>query len=114
MIEYKNDKRITFKECLAHPWFSKAPNKKIDVKAMIRLKEYRHQSKLQAAAMNQLVKQISPEFTKHLREQFEAIDTDGNGILDYAEIKAASIKCRDSCGKNKKHRLLKMITKEID
>ena len=64
--------------------------------------------------MNQLVKQISPELTKHLREQFEAMDTDGNGILDYAEIKAASIKCRDSCGKNKKHRLLKMTTKEID
>ena len=27
MIEYRNDKRITFKDCLQHPWFQKASNK---------------------------------------------------------------------------------------
>ena len=27
MIEYRNDMRISFKDCLQHPWFQKASNK---------------------------------------------------------------------------------------
>ena len=47
---------------------------------------------------------------KHLREQFEAMDEDGNGVLDYAEIKAASLKVKAS----QNSKILKMTSKDID
>ena len=68
MIDFKNEKRITFKECLVHPWFTQASDKIIDPSSILKLKQYKHQSKLKDAAMDQLVKQICPEKTKHLRE----------------------------------------------
>ena len=52
MIEYKNDRRMTFKECLEHPWFTKAPNKPINAASIARLKDYKFQSKLKDAALN--------------------------------------------------------------
>ena len=90
MIEYRNDRRMTFKECLAHPWFEKAPNKPINATSISRLKNYKYQSKLKDAALNQLIKQISPAVIKDLREQFETMDIDGNGLLDFEEMKAAA------------------------
>ena len=39
--------------------------------------------------MTQLVKQICPEKTRYLKEQFETMDVDGNGLLDFEEMKAA-------------------------
>ena len=41
MIDYKNDKRMTFKECLQHPWFVKPSNKKINLTSIGRLKEFK-------------------------------------------------------------------------
>ena len=89
MINYKNEQRITFRECLKHPWFQKAADKPINAASITKLKEYKYQSKLKDAAMTQLVKQICPEKTKDLREQFETMDIDGNGLLDFDEMKAA-------------------------
>ena len=56
MLEYRNDKRISFKECLKHPWFEKASDKQIDESAIKKLSAYRSKSKLKDAAMQQLVK----------------------------------------------------------
>jgi Ca2+-binding EF-hand superfamily protein len=32
------------------------------------------------------MKQICPEQTRELREEFEAMDLDGNGLLDFDEL----------------------------
>ena len=86
MIEYRFDRRMTFKDCLDHPWFTKPANVKINFETINRLKKYKADSLLKEAVMNQLIKQLSPQVTKQLREQFDAIDTDKNGILDFSEL----------------------------
>ena len=60
MIEYRFDRRMNFKECLDHPWFTKPADVKIDFETINRLKAYRSQSVLKEAVMNQLIKQLSP------------------------------------------------------
>jgi serine/threonine protein kinase len=56
MIEYRYDRRMTFKECLEHPWFTKPSDVKINFETINKLKKYKAESVLKEAVMNQLIK----------------------------------------------------------
>jgi serine/threonine protein kinase len=56
MIDYKNDQRLTFKECIKHPWFTRPAETPLNMASLSKLKEYKQQSRLKEAAMNQLIK----------------------------------------------------------
>ena len=58
----------------------------VDENVIKRLIEFKGQSALKRAAMNMLVQMISQEDVKDLREQFEAIDQDGSGMIDLQEL----------------------------
>lgn len=58
----------------------------VDVDIVKRLMAFKGQSALKRAAMNMLVQMISQEDVKELREQFEAIDVDGSGMIDIEEL----------------------------
>ena len=58
----------------------------VDENVIKRLIEFKGQSALKRAAMNMLVQMISQEDVKDLREQFEAIDQDGSGMIDVQEL----------------------------
>ena len=64
MLEYRYDRRMNFKDCLEHPWFTKPTDVKINFETINRLKAYKAQSVLKEAVMNQLIKQLSPQVTK--------------------------------------------------
>ena len=55
--------RLSAAQALKHPWFSISPDKPVEVdqNTLDRLREYKAVSKLKMAAMNALVKMLSPK-----------------------------------------------------
>ena len=53
------------------------------------LREFRGQSKLKKAALNILVKMINPNDLIELRREFEKIDTDHSGLIEFKELERA-------------------------
>ena len=53
-----------------------------------RLKQFRGVSKFKKAAMNLLVKTATEDEVKDLRQQFQAIDLDGTGMIKASELTA--------------------------
>lgn len=84
MIVVDKTKRITGEEALKHPWFEKCLKKKdqvllIDESVLVKLREFKGSSLLKRAALNLLVKMLSPNDVETLRGQFQKIDTDNSG-----------------------------------
>lgn len=79
MIVVDRTKRIDGEEALKHPWFEKCLHKKensapIDESVLNKLREFKGSSLLKRAALNLLVKMLSPSEVETLREQFQKID----------------------------------------
>ena len=53
------------------------------------MKSYRGQSQLKKAAVNVLVKHLQASQIKQLKEEFEKLDTDHSGFLEYNELEDA-------------------------
>jgi len=51
-----------------------------------RLRSFKGESTFKKAAMNLLVKTATEEEVKDLRSQFQAIDTDGTGLIKASEL----------------------------
>ena len=90
--------RISVSDALKHPWFKKYLTKSfkavsldedIDNQVFNNLKKFRNRSTLRNAAINILVKHLDTSELQRLREQFEAIDTDGSGFIEIEELKEA-------------------------
>ena len=88
-------KRISGVDALKHPWFkmshssqqqSAAPVK-ISNEVISRLRSFKGVSTFKKAAMNLLVKTASEAEVQDLRAQFQAIDTDGTGMIKAEEMK---------------------------
>ena len=91
LLQRDPNMRITGQQALAHPWFTVMMQKtddefNVDEAVIKRLIEFKGQSALKRAAMNMLVQLIPQEEVKGLREQFEAIDEDGSGLIDVEEL----------------------------
>lgn len=71
------------------------------------LKRYKSKSLLKHAAMNVLVKHLNPKDIESLRANFEALDTDGSGYLEYSKLQQALDKSKFDID-------LKIIIKELD
>lgn len=84
-------KRLSAKEALQHPWFKKfeneATNTKIDPIVLSSLKEFQGKSKLKKAALKLLVKMVDYKEIDKLKKEFQKIDIDGTGLLDFKELK---------------------------
>lgn len=88
MIVVERSRRITGEEALNHPWFEKCLKRKegnidlIDEGVLNRLRAFKGTSTLKKAALNVLVKMLSPKEVENLRILFQKIDTDNSGNIE--------------------------------
>ena len=112
LLVVNQKKRLTGQQALQHPWFkqfnldksTKGPGESqtnpISDEVIERLKSFKGVSTFKKAAMNLLVKTLNEDEVSDLREQFEAIDTDGTGLIKASELtalmKSKKLKMSDS------------------
>ena len=88
--------RITVNEALKHKWFekqaevlpAKTTSDTVEHEVVARLRGFKGQSQVRKTAMNILVKMESSSNNEivHLRQQFEAIDTENTGLIDAKKL----------------------------
>ena len=86
---------MTGHEAQAHPWFKLCEEedhpeielKKISSEVIERLKNFKGESTFKKAAMNLLVKTATEEEVHDLKAAFQAIDTDGTGMIGAQELR---------------------------
>lgn len=82
-------KRLTADEALRHPWLSGfAPSTEINLNSNIfsSLKRFTGNNKLKKAALAVIADQMTESEIVELKNQFMAIDADGNGVITVAEL----------------------------
>jgi calcium-dependent protein kinase len=84
-------KRITGEQALNHKWFANEYNEvhnknKIDPEVLNNLKSFSFPDKFQKMVLKFLVNEMEPQELEHLREVFQAIDTDHTGALNKDEL----------------------------
>lgn len=89
-------KRFTGQQALNHPWFKKFQSQTaqegdqklggISDEVIKRLRSFKGVSTFKRAAMNLLVKTATEDEVRELRAQFQAIDTDGTGMIKASEL----------------------------
>jgi calcium-dependent protein kinase len=82
-------KRLTADEALRHPWLSGfAPSTEITLNSNIftSLKRFTGNNKLKKAALAVIADQMTENEIVELKNQFMAIDADGNGVITVAEL----------------------------
>lgn len=82
-------KRLTADEALRHPWLSGfAPSTEINLNSNIftSLKRFTGNNKLKKAALAVIADQMTETEIVELKNQFMAIDADGNGVITVAEL----------------------------
>ena len=101
LLEKNQKKRFTGQDALNHKWFksmaaatAKAKEEtktaggeqKISDEVVNRLRSFKGVSTFKKAAMNLLVKTATEDEVQDLRAQFQAIDTDGTGMIKAQEL----------------------------
>jgi hypothetical protein len=61
----------------------------LNKEVITRLRKFKGQSKLKKAAMNILVKMTNPKDLEDLRGEFEKIDVDHSGFIEFKELEKA-------------------------
>jgi len=83
--------RFTAEQCLNHVWIKdkapKAKNVPISSNFVDNLRGFRSQNKLKKAALHIIAGELSDSAIKNLRETFQALDKNGDGLLTSAEMK---------------------------
>ena len=103
LLVVDTEKRLSAQEALNHQWFknydaglieeskgttANGTDKKISDEVVSKLRSFKGQSSFKKAAMNLFVKTATEEEVQDLRAQFQAIDTDGTGMIDAQELHA--------------------------
>ena len=80
--------RIDAKEALKHPWFSKATEETepLSKEVLDLLREYTPPSKIYKAAMRVIVKYLSIDDLKEVRDMFYQVDTEHLGYITLKEV----------------------------
>lgn len=90
MLERDKKKRCTAKDALEHVWVkNKAPKaKSVNLSAGLvdNLRQFRSVNKLKKAALHVIATQLGEDKIKTLREQFQAMDANGDGMLSAQEL----------------------------
>lgn len=99
MLVVDRKKRIRTKKLLEHKWFKDslrktklqrlASEEAMDTEIVKSLREFKGSSKLKKAALNALVKMLKPKDIEHLKEEFQKVDTDNSGFIEYKELEEA-------------------------
>jgi len=84
-------KRMDAQEALKHKWFGSVYNEihnknKLDINVMKNLKSFSFPDKFQKMVLKFLINQLNDKEVQHLREVFQAMDTDHTGALNSDEI----------------------------
>mmetsp|Transcript_38327 Transcript_38327/g.101536 ORF Transcript_38327/g.101536 Transcript_38327/m.101536 type:complete len:499 (+) Transcript_38327:91-1587(+) len=83
--------RYTAQQCMNHVWIKekapKAKNAPISNNFVDNLRGFRSQNKLKKAALHIIAGELSDSQIKNLRETFQALDNNGDGLLTSAEMK---------------------------
>ena len=99
LLVLNQKKRLSGQEALQHPWFKifgskstteeskrAAADVKISNDVLQRLRSFKGVTTFKKAAMNLLVKTASEQEVQELRAAFQAIDTDGTGMIKAQEL----------------------------
>mmetsp|Transcript_32727 Transcript_32727/g.32434 ORF Transcript_32727/g.32434 Transcript_32727/m.32434 type:complete len:254 (+) Transcript_32727:517-1278(+) len=87
--------RLSAAEALKHHWFDDPSKQKIplDPNIILALRNYKPKSQMQRAALGIIVKYLSADQIKDLRQAFFDIDVNQKGVLNINEINEALNKC---------------------
>jgi calcium-dependent protein kinase len=89
MLKYEPKGRLSAKECLSHPWFkmNEINNEAINSNLIVNMTKFKVGRKLEQATINFIVTQlVSKDERNKLLKQFQAWDTNGDGVLSRDEI----------------------------
>lgn len=95
MLDPDPEKRLSSKAALQHKWFHSAkkiqtPLRESVVEGIIKFQDYH---KMKQATLRLLAKEVDEMAIKNLRDQFFAMDKDGDGILSFEEVMLAADAC---------------------
>jgi hypothetical protein len=119
MICVDRKQRITCEHALKHEWFqvrlkdtlhTDEDQQNINHEVIQRLKQFKGESALKKAALNVLVKMLNPEEIQNLKIEFEKIDTDKSGFIEFQELDRAIKNANFSIPENE----LNSIMQELD
>ena len=116
MIVVDRTRRVTGEQALNHPWFEKCLVRKEGNQDLVaegvlsKLRQFKGSSTLRKAALNVLVKMLSPTDIENLRQLFQSIDTDNSGFIEIAELEKALNSHNHQIGAQE----LKKIISELD
>lgn len=84
-------KRLSAEEVMNHKWFTSVYNEvhnknKLDPNVLTNLKEFSFSDKIQKMALKFIINQMEEKELDHLREVFQAIDTDHTGAINRDEL----------------------------
>jgi calcium-dependent protein kinase len=90
-------KRLTARAAIKHPWFEKyldpaqLQSEQVGMSAEViqNLREFKGQSQLKKASLNILVKMMRPSDLTSLKDEFQKIDTDHSGFIEFKELERA-------------------------
>ena len=93
LLAKDSSKRITIDQALQHEWFKtqihpQQSEEAVDSETIQRLRAFKGKTPVKKAAMKLLVRMRSSSNIemKHLREQFEKIDSDNTGLIDVKKL----------------------------
>ena len=93
MLNRNPKKRITSVQALKHPWFAKMKEfaettspVRVPSETLRKMSSFRGGTAFKKAALNLLVKSADEREVEHLRQQFQMIDKDGNGMIEAQEL----------------------------
>ncbi|KAM7463955.1 hypothetical protein LguiA_032076 [Lonicera macranthoides] len=90
MLEPDPKIRLTAKQVLEHPWLQnakKAPNVPLGDVVKSRLKQFSMMNRFKRKALRVIAEFLSNEEVEDIREMFNKIDTDNDGIVSIEELK---------------------------
>ncbi|KAF9591359.1 hypothetical protein IFM89_003982 [Coptis chinensis] len=92
MLEPDPKLRLTAKQVLEHPWIQnakKAPNVSLGDVVKSRLKQFSVMNRFKRKALRVIADHLSIGEVEDIKEMFQKIDTDNDGIVTIEELKAA-------------------------
>ncbi|MCO5601866.1 hypothetical protein L7F22_055991 [Adiantum nelumboides] len=90
MLRQDPKERLTIQQVQSHPWVKvdgEAPDRPMDGVVLTKLRQFRAMNKLKKLALKVIAENLSEEKIAGLKDLFQSMDTDNNGILTLEELK---------------------------